>query len=77
MVPTAGLRDQLTAELLSPVTTALNVTPFPADKDADGGVMETFAAIKETIALAVWPEPLKLVAVTVTVCEVAIVPGAR
>ena len=41
MVPTAGLSDQLTAELLAPVTVALNDTPFPADKEADEGVIET------------------------------------
>ena len=74
-VPTAGLRDQLTAVLLSPVTAAVNVTPLPAVKDADEGAMETVGAISETIALAVCAE-LKLLAVTVTVCEVAKTPGA-
>ena len=76
MVPTAGLRDQLTAELLAPVTLALNVTPWPADKDADGGFRETVGASREMTALAFSAAPLEVVAVTVTVCEVVIGLGA-
>jgi len=70
--------------LLSPVTIALNDAPFPAVNEADVGVIETLPWVaardwlptSEMLALAVRLGLVRVVAVTVTVCEDKIVLGA-
>jgi hypothetical protein len=76
IVPTGGLIDQVTAVFVVPVTVALNVAACPAFKLADPGDTPTATGTSVTVALAVSDELAALVAVTVTVCWVAIVAGA-
>ena len=69
--------DQLTEELPSPVTIALNDAPCPADKEAEDGVIEICPwARSKIVALAFRFELFKLVAVTVTFCADGITLGA-
>ena len=75
-VPTAGLSDQLTAVLLLPVTQAVNVADAPTPSDAEAGPNVTPIGIKDTVALAAFVESATLVAVTVTLCWLAIIAGA-
>jgi hypothetical protein len=76
MVPTAGLSDQVTAVLLFPVTEALKVADAATPSDTDAGPIVTATGVRATVALAVLVESAALVAVTVTVCLLAIVAGA-
>ena len=76
MVPTAGLSDQVTAVLPVPVTEALNVAAAPAPSDAEAGPIDTATGVRDTVAIAVLVVSAALVAVTVTVCWLAIIAGA-
>jgi hypothetical protein len=76
MIPTDGLSDQVTAVLLVPVTEGLKVADAPAPSDAEAGPIVTATGVRETVALAVLVESAALVAVTLTVCGVAIIAGA-
>jgi hypothetical protein len=75
-VPTAGLRDQVTAVLLVPVTEAVKVAEAPPPSVAEAGPTVTPTGIKEMVALAVLVESALLVAVIVTVCPLVMVFGA-
>ena len=76
MVPTARLSDQVTARLLVPVSEALNVADAPAPSDTAPGPTVTPTGCSDTVATAVLVGSCALVAVTVTVCWLAIVAGA-
>jgi hypothetical protein len=76
MVPTAGLRDQVTAVLLVPVTEVVKVAEAPMPSDTEAGPTVTPTGIKETVALAVLVGSATLVAVIVTVCALPMVFGA-
>ena len=76
MVPTAGLSDQVTAVLLVPVTEAVKVAEPPAPSDTEAGPIVTATGVRDTVALAVLVVSAALVAVTVTVCWLAIIAGA-
>jgi hypothetical protein len=75
-VPTAGLIVHVTAVLLVPVTDAVNVADLLAASDAEGGPTVTPIGCNDIVALAVFVESATLVAVTVTVCWLAIIAGA-
>lgn len=75
-VPTAGVSDQVTEVLLVPVTEAVNVADLPAPSDTEAGPTVTATGINVTVALAVLVESAALLAVTVTVCWLAMVAGA-
>jgi hypothetical protein len=75
-VPTAGLRDHVTAVLLVPLTEAVKVTDWPALSDAVAGPTVTATGCNATVAVAVFEESAALVAVTVMVCWLAMVAGA-
>jgi hypothetical protein len=76
MVPTAGLSDQVTAVLLVPVTEALKVADAAAPSETEAGPIVTATGVRDTVALAVLLVSAALVAVTVTVCWLAIIAGA-
>ena len=76
-VPTAGLKDQLTDVLLVPVTEAAKVAEAPPPNEAVDGPTVTATGIKDTVALAILLGSAALVAITVTVCWLAIIVGAR
>ena len=76
MDPTAGLRDQVTAVLLVPVTEAVKVAEAPTPSDTEAGATVTPVGVKDTVALAVLVESAMLVAVIVTVCALLIEAGA-
>jgi hypothetical protein len=76
MVPTAGLRDQVSAVLLVPVTEAPNVADAPAPSDVEAGPIVTATGVRDTQALAVLVVSAALVAVTVTTSLFAIIAGA-
>jgi hypothetical protein len=76
IVPSAGLADQETAVLLVPVTVAAKVADLPAPSDAAAGPTVTATGYNVTVALAVFVGSAALVAVTVTVCWLGIIPGA-
>jgi hypothetical protein len=76
MVPAAGLSDQVTALLPVPVTEALKVADAATPSDTEAGPIVTPTGVRDTRALAVLVESAALVAVTVTVCGVAITAGA-
>ena len=76
MLPTAGVRDQVTAVLLVPVTEAVKVAVAPTPSDTEVGPTVTPTGVKETVALALFVESAMLVAVIVTFCELLIVFGA-
>jgi hypothetical protein len=62
--------------LLAPVTEAPKVADSPAPSDAEAGPIDTATGVRDTVALAVLVESAELVAVTVTVCWLAIIAGA-
>ena len=62
--------------LLVPVTVAAKVAVAPTPTDAVDGPTVTATGIKGTVALAVLVVSTTLVAITVTVCWLAIVLGA-
>jgi hypothetical protein len=76
MVPTAVLRDQVTAVLLVPVTEAANVEDCPALAVTADGPTVTAIGCKFTVAVAVFVESATLFAVIVTVCARATIEGA-
>ena len=76
MDPTAGLRDQVTAVLLVPVTEAVKVAEAPMPSDTEAGPTVTPTGVKDTVALALLVVSTMLVAVIVTICELLIVFGA-
>jgi hypothetical protein len=76
IVPTTGLSDQLTAVLPDPVTEAVNVAVVPTPSDTEAGPNVTPLGINDTVALAAFVESATLVAVTVTLCLIAMVAGA-
>ena len=76
IVPTAGLSDQVTAVLPVPVTEALKVADAPAPSDTEAGPIVTATGVSDTVALAVFVVSAALVAVTVTICLLAIIGGA-
>jgi hypothetical protein len=75
-LPTGGLSDQFTATLPVPVREAANVADPPPPRETEVGPTDTPIGIRETVALAIWVESATLVAVTVTVCGLAIIGGA-
>src|ERR1700741_3810777 len=75
-VPTDGFMLQFTAVLLVPVTVAVNCCWPLAIRVADAGLTDTVTGLSVTVAVADFVESAALVAVTVIVCEVEIVPGA-
>ena len=77
MVPTDGIRDQVTAVLLDPAMVAVNCCVCEADRLTPPGasVMDTVGD-KLTVALALLVESAALVAVTVTFCAAVMVAGA-
>src|SRR5215475_10784044 len=77
MVPTDGIRDQVTAVLLDPAMVAVNCGVCEADRltPAGASVMDTVGD-KLTVALALLVESAALVAVTVTFCAAAMLAGA-
>ena len=76
IVPTGGLSDQVTALLLDPLTEALNVAEPPTPRFTEPGPTVTTTGISDTVALASLLESAALVAITVTVCWLAIEAGA-
>jgi hypothetical protein len=77
MLPTLGLTLQVTLVLPDPVTVAVNGCVCEADKDAKVGVTLTVTGgSKVTVAEALLVTSATLVAVTVTVCWLAIGEGA-
>ena len=76
MIPAGGLSDQVTAVLLVPVTEALKVADAPAPSDTEAGPIVTATGVRDTVALAALVVSAALVAVTVTVCWLAIIAGA-
>jgi hypothetical protein len=77
MLPTAGLRLQVTAvlELLATVAVKLWVCDWPRVTLA--GVSETLTGgVRETVAVAVFVVSAELVAFTITVWTAEIVAGA-
>ena len=68
--------DQFTDVLLVPVTVAAKVAEAPTPTDAVDGPSVTATGVKDTVALAVLVESATLVAVTVTVCWLAMGMGA-
>ena len=67
-MPTAGLRDQVTAVLLLPVTVAVNCWLCEALSVALAGLTDTLTGgCRLTVALALLVASATLVAVTVTV----------
>ena len=87
MLPTAGLRLQVTAVFELPVTVAVNCCVWPCPKlacagltltvtGAGGGVLGAGGGVKISVAVALLELSATLVAVTVTVCCAAIDAGA-
>jgi hypothetical protein len=76
IVPVAGLSDQVTAVLPVPVTEALKLADADAPSDTVAGPMVTATGVRDTVAVAVLVVSAALVAVTVTVCWLAIFAGA-
>jgi hypothetical protein len=76
MLPTAGLRDQVTPALLVPVTAAEKFAEAPAPSDIAAGPTVTPTGVNHTSAVAVLDVSAMLVAVTVTLCALAITAGA-
>ena len=77
MLPTAGLRLQVTAVSELFATDAVNASVCDWPRVTVVGVSETLAAgVSEMFALAVLVGSATLVAFTVTVCAVAIAAGA-
>ena len=77
MVPTAGFNDHVTAVLAAPVTVAANCVVCDTCSVALLGVIEMLTAgTRVIVALALFEESATLVAVTTTVCQVVIEPGA-
>jgi hypothetical protein len=71
------LIDQVTAVLLVPLTVAVNVWLFDGSKDTEDGVSETVTGgVSVTLAVTDFVGSATLVAVTVTVWELAIEAGA-
>ena len=62
--------------LLVPVTEALKVVDAPAPSDTEAGPIVTPTGVSDTVALAVLVVSAALVAVTVTVCWLAMIDGA-
>ena len=76
MVPTAGLRDHVTAVLAAPVTVEVKVALWPSPSNAVPGDRLITTGFKVTVAVAVFVESATLAAVTVSVCRLAIEAGA-
>ena len=77
MVPTAGFKDQFTAVFDNPLTVAVNWLVWEAVREAVVGVRETLTnGARATLALADCVGSAVLVALTVTVCALAIEAGA-
>lgn len=77
IVPTAGLTDHCTPELVSPVTAAVNCNVCAPNSVADAGPTLTCAAVNMvTDACAVFVGSAWLAAMTVTVCGLLIEAGA-
>jgi hypothetical protein len=77
IVPTWGLKDQVTAVLEVALTFAVKVTLCPPVSDVaplDDKVTDT--GVRVTVALALLVESAMLVAVTWTVCWLAMIAGA-
>ena len=76
-MPVAGAIDQVTPVEVAPVTVAVNVWPCDGSMVAAVGVTETVTAeLMVTLAEADSVGSARLVAVTVTVWELAIEAGA-
>jgi hypothetical protein len=76
-VPVFGFRLHVTVVLAEPITVAVNCWVWDADKEADTGETLTVTpGIKVTVAIALLVGSATLVAVTETVCWLAIVAGA-
>jgi len=89
MLPTAGLRLQVTAAFELPVTVAVNCCVWPCPKlacagltltttgaAAGGGVLGAGGGVKISVAVALLELSATLVAFTVTVCCAEIDAGA-
>ena len=77
MLPKLGVIDQLIAELLVPVTVALNCWLCPALIVTLGGFTETpIVGTRVVAAVAVLVVSATFVARTVTSCWLEILPGA-
>src|ERR1019366_8847785 len=77
MLPTAGLSDQVTPLLVEPLTVAVNCWVWERVIDAVEGVTVTeTVGVSATVAVADFVGSATLVAVTVTVWELAIEAGA-
>ena len=75
--PKAGLIDQVTAVLLVPLTVAVNVWFCDGCKETEDGVNETTTGgVRVMVAVADLVGSATLVAVTVTVWELATEVGA-
>src|SRR5438105_15620915 len=75
-VPIDGLMLQVTAELLVPVTVAVNCCRPLTVSVADGGLTDTATGLSVAVAAADLVESATLVAVLVTGGDVGIVSGA-
>jgi hypothetical protein len=81
IVPTGGLKDQVTALFEFPLTVAVKVALWPPWSDALPGdnpmlTAEVGVAVRVTVAVAVLVGLATLDAVIVTVCRLEIVAGA-
>jgi hypothetical protein len=76
-VPTLGLNDQVTAVFDNPLTVAVNWLVWETVSDAIEGVMDRLTGgARAMLALADFVGSAALVALTVTVCALAIEAGA-
>ena len=76
-LPTAGLTDQATAVFDDPLIIAVNCWVWETVSDAVAGVTDTLAGgVSAMLALADLVGSAALVALTVTVCALAIEAGA-
>jgi hypothetical protein len=80
-----GESDQVTPVFRVPLTTALNRSLWPAVRELEVGLIWTEMGVplapaafgkREMVALAIWLESARLVAVTITVCGSLMLLGA-